>query len=110
MNIYTKYLGPTNTRGGRIKVWTEWPRHFDDAQYGPYKIAKTYGYPHESHHAHEHCVALYLREWPTLARNSGHFADSIIDTIADTHTSEGYYMAPTKRGYIFTKTKADIQA
>lgn len=46
--IVTKYIGPTNTKGGRIKATTENGR-----------FSVTIGYPHESHHPYaEAAVAL----------------------------------------------------
>lgn len=27
MAIFTKYLGPTNTRGSKVKAWADWAEH-----------------------------------------------------------------------------------
>lgn len=48
MTIYTRYIGPTNNRGSRIKVWTHGVG------------AKTYSYPYEPNDPHTHCVLTYI--------------------------------------------------
>lgn len=45
--IFTKYLGPTNTRGGRIKAW---------AKSGG-KLSVTISYPHELSQSQAHASA-----------------------------------------------------
>ena len=45
--IFTKYLGPTNTRGGRIKAW---------AKSGG-KLSVTINYPHELSQSDAHAAA-----------------------------------------------------
>ena len=45
--IFTKYLGPTNYRPGRIKAW---------AKSGG-KLSITIGYPHELSHSQAHAAA-----------------------------------------------------
>ena len=45
--IFTKYLGPTNTRGGRIKAW---------AKSGG-KLSVTIQYPHELSQSQAHAEA-----------------------------------------------------
>lgn len=104
MQIYTRFLPPTNSKGSRIKVWTEW----DNGNLPTRKIVRTYASEY-SHHEHQRVVAMYLKEWPEIARKSGIFHESIIDIVADKPCLTGYYQAEIPRGYIFTKTAAYIE-
>ena len=102
MQIYTRMIQPTDTAGKRIRVWTIWG-------YGE-KITRTYSWPYIARDAHDHCVAVYLKEFPELALKSGIFDDSIIDHMAEPQKLEGYYKADGgSRGYVYTSTPALLE-
>ena len=102
MQIYTRVIQPTDTAGKRIRVWTEW-------SYG-HKISRIYSWSYIARDAHDYCVAVYLKEFPELARKSGIFSDSIIDHMTEPQSLEGYYKADGgPRGYVYTNLPALLE-
>ena len=101
MQIFTRYTQPTNTKGKRIKVWTIW----GDGK----KITRTYDWPYQARDAHDYCAAVYLKEFPELARKSGVFVDSIIDHMTEPQKLQGYYRADAGAGYIYTNLPALLE-
>ncbi len=111
MQIHTKFIGPTNFRGARIKVWTEWHRSWNDSRPGPAKLEKTYSYSYEMNDAHNAAVLQYITDYPDLVRHSDLFGDdpkfrTAIDRRPDISQ---YYIAATERGYIYTQCHAQLE-
>ena len=70
--IFTKYLGPTNTRGGRIKAW---------AKSGG-KLSVTIPYPHELNLSDAHASAAIALcdklDWPFSKLHQAHVENGCV--------------------------------
>lgn len=102
MTIYTRYIGPSNHHGSRIKVWTTWPQPDNQNR----KIEKTYSYPYESSDEHTTCFLRYLQDLPATIREV-----TGLDYTPDYTTwqwSRGETM--DGRGYVYTHIPVNLKA
>ncbi len=97
MTIYTKYLGPTSTRGSRIKVWVYW--HDRD------RMEKTYPYSYTALDPHDAAVASFINEWTSLVTR--HFRDDAQSYVLKNPPQGPWYVgeSPDSRGNVYTNVR-----
>ena len=98
MTIYTKYLGPTSSRGSRIKVWVYW---HDRA-----RMEKTYPYSYDSRDPHDTAVAQFLANWRTTVTD--HFQDAPLPDVLKIPPSGPWYVGISHdgKGNVYTNIYA----